>query len=114
MKVIDKKKAKQDSYVLKNMKREPRIHQMIKHPNIVQLYETLETENSYYMVMELCPGGDLMDKICERKKLEENDVRKFTRQIMSAVEHLHRHGIVHRYKNISILVELLYYVITTS
>ncbi|XP_072000215.1 hormonally up-regulated neu tumor-associated kinase homolog A-like [Engystomops pustulosus] len=96
MKVIDKKKAKQDSYVLKNMKREPRIHQMIKHPNIVQLYETLETENSYYMVMELCPGGDLMDKICERKKLEENDVRKYTRQITSAVEHLHRHGIVHR------------------
>ncbi|KAM8953028.1 hormonally up-regulated neu tumor-associated kinase-like [Pelodytes ibericus] len=96
MKVIDKKKAKQDSYVLKNMKREPRIHQMIKHPNIVQLYETLETENSYYMVMELCLGGDLMDKICDKKKLEERDVRKYTRQIMSAVEHLHRHGIVHR------------------
>ncbi|MEE6476337.1 hypothetical protein FKM82_011044 [Ascaphus truei] len=96
MKVIDKKKAKQDSYVLKNMKREPRIHQMIKHPNIVQLYETLETENSYYMVMELCLGGDLMDRICDKKKLEEREVRKHTRQIMSAVEHLHRHGIVHR------------------
>ncbi|XP_033874434.3 hormonally up-regulated neu tumor-associated kinase homolog A [Acipenser ruthenus] len=96
IKVIDKKKAKQDSYVLKNMKREPRIHQMIKHPNIVQLYETLETENSYYMVMELCLGGDLMDKICDRKKLEEREVRKYTRQIMSAVEHMHRHGIVHR------------------
>nr|XP_056712165.1 hormonally up-regulated neu tumor-associated kinase homolog A-like [Euleptes europaea] len=96
IKVIDKKKAKQDSYVLKNMKREPRIHQMIKHPNIVQLYETLETENSYYMVMELCFGGDLMDRICEKKKLEEREVKKYTRQIMSAVEHLHRHGIVHR------------------
>ncbi|XP_053879680.1 hormonally up-regulated neu tumor-associated kinase homolog A-like [Malaclemys terrapin pileata] len=96
IKVIDKKKAKQDSYVLKNMKREPRIHQMIKHPNIVQLYETLETENSYYMVMELCLGGDLMDRICDKKKLEEREVRDYTRQIMSAVEHLHRHGIVHR------------------
>ncbi|XP_069461116.1 hormonally up-regulated neu tumor-associated kinase homolog A-like isoform X2 [Ambystoma mexicanum] len=96
MKVIDKKKAKQDSYVLKNMKREPRIHQMIKHPNIVQLYETLETENSYYMVMELCLGGDLMDRICDKKKLDEREVRRHTRQIMSAVEHMHRHGIVHR------------------
>ncbi|XP_044277390.1 hormonally up-regulated neu tumor-associated kinase homolog A-like [Varanus komodoensis] len=96
IKVIDKKKAKQDSYVLKNMKREPWIHQMIKHPNIVQLYETLETENSYYMVMELCLGGDLMDRICEKKKLEEREVKKYTRQIMSAVEHLHRHKIVHR------------------
>lgn len=98
IKVIDKKKAKQDSYVLKNMKREPRIHQMIKHPHIVQLYETLETENSYYMVMELCRGGDLMDRICEEKSLEEREVKRYTRQILSAVEHLHRHGIVHRYK----------------
>nr|XP_033791607.1 hormonally up-regulated neu tumor-associated kinase-like isoform X2 [Geotrypetes seraphini] len=96
MKVIDKKKAKQDSYILKNMKREPRIHQMITHPHIVQLYETLETENSYYLVMELCLGGDLMDRICDKKKLEETEVRRYTRQIMSAVEHLHRHGIVHR------------------
>ncbi|KAM8809925.1 uncharacterized protein ACNFOS_001365 [Eudromia elegans] len=96
IKVIDKKKAKQDSYILKNMKREPRIHQMIKHPNVVQLYETLETDNSYYMVMELCLGGDLMDRLCDRKRLAEREVRRYTRQILSAVEHLHCHGIVHR------------------
>ncbi|XP_013875166.1 hormonally up-regulated neu tumor-associated kinase [Austrofundulus limnaeus] len=96
IKVIDKKKAHQDSYVLKNMKREPRIHQMVRHPHIVVLLETLETENSYYMVMELCAGGDLMDRICERKRLEEREVRRYTRQILSAVEHLHKHGIVHR------------------
>uniref|UniRef100_A0A8D3D1P1 non-specific serine/threonine protein kinase n=1 Tax=Scophthalmus maximus TaxID=52904 RepID=A0A8D3D1P1_SCOMX len=96
IKVIDKKKARQDSYVLKNMKREPRIHQMVRHPHIVVLFETLETENSYYMAMELCAGGDLMDRICERKRLEEREVRRYTRQILSAVEHLHKHGIVHR------------------
>ncbi|XP_041832674.1 hormonally up-regulated neu tumor-associated kinase [Melanotaenia boesemani] len=96
IKVIDKKKARQDSYVLKNMKREPRIHQMVRHPHIVVLLETLETENSYYMAMELCAGGDLMDRICERKRLEEREVRRYTRQILSAVEHLHKHGVVHR------------------
>ncbi|XP_072307809.1 uncharacterized protein [Eucyclogobius newberryi] len=96
IKVIDKKKARQDSYVLKNMKREPRIHQMVRHPHIVVLFETLETENSYYMAMELCAGGDLMDRICERKRLEEREVRRYTRQILSAVDHLHKHGIVHR------------------
>ncbi|XP_026582286.1 sucrose non-fermenting protein kinase 1-like [Pseudonaja textilis] len=96
IKVIDKKKAKQDSYVLKNMKRESRIHQMIMHPNIVQLYETLETENSYYMVMELCLGGDLMDRICEKKRLDEEEAKEYTRHIMAAVDHLHHHGIVHR------------------
>ncbi|KAF7695867.1 hypothetical protein HF521_005961 [Silurus meridionalis] len=96
IKVIDKKKARQDAYVLKNMKREPRIHQMIRHPNIVLLLETLETENCYYMAMELCAGGDLMDRICERKRLDEREVRRYTRQILSAVDHLHAHGIVHR------------------
>uniref|UniRef100_A0A3P9JX65 non-specific serine/threonine protein kinase n=1 Tax=Oryzias latipes TaxID=8090 RepID=A0A3P9JX65_ORYLA len=78
------------------MKREPRIHQMIQHPHIVVLLETLETENSYYMAMELCAGGDLMDRICDKKRLEEKEVRRYTRQILSAVEHLHKYGIVHR------------------
>ncbi|XP_054900050.1 hormonally up-regulated neu tumor-associated kinase homolog [Poeciliopsis prolifica] len=96
VKVIDKKKARQDAYVLKNMKREPRIHQMVRHPHIVVLLETLETENSYYMAMELCAGGDLMDRICDRRRLGEREVRRYTRQILSAVEHLHKHGIVHR------------------
>uniref|UniRef100_A0A8C6KL00 non-specific serine/threonine protein kinase n=1 Tax=Nothobranchius furzeri TaxID=105023 RepID=A0A8C6KL00_NOTFU len=96
IKVIDKKKARQDSYVLRNLKREPRIHQMVRHPHIVVLLETLETENSYYLVMELCAGGDLMDRVCDKRRLEEREVRRYTRQILSAVDHLHKHGIVHR------------------
>lgn len=46
IKVIDKKKARLDSYVLKNMKREPRIHQMVRHPNIVVLLEVPPTEHT--------------------------------------------------------------------
>lgn len=58
--------------------------------------QTLETENSYYMAMELCAGGDLMDRICEKQRLEEREVRRYMRQILSAVDHLHKHGVVHR------------------
>ena len=47
IKVIDKKKAKEDAYVSKNMRREGKLLQMIIHPNIVQLYELMETENRY-------------------------------------------------------------------
>lgn len=64
--------------------------------HLMTVSQTLETENSYYMAMELCAGGDLMDRICDRKRLEEKEVRRYTRQILSAVEHLHQHGIVHR------------------
>uniref|UniRef100_A0A8C6SGV5 non-specific serine/threonine protein kinase n=1 Tax=Neogobius melanostomus TaxID=47308 RepID=A0A8C6SGV5_9GOBI len=79
IKVIDKKKARQDSYVLKNMKREPRIHQMVRHPHIVVLFEvrTCSCENDYRSVWRRGKSG-------------------YTRQILSAVEHLHKHGIVHR------------------
>ncbi|XP_033623937.1 hormonally up-regulated neu tumor-associated kinase isoform X2 [Fukomys damarensis] len=69
---------------------------MIRHPNITQLLDILETENSYYLVMELCPGGNLMHKIYEKKRLEESEARRYIRQLISAVEHLHRVGVVHR------------------
>ncbi|XP_075450012.1 hormonally up-regulated neu tumor-associated kinase isoform X3 [Ascaphus truei] len=96
VKVIDKKKAKKDSYVTKNLRREGQIQQMIRHPNITQLLDILETENSYYLVMELCSGGNLMHKIYEKKRLEEYETRKYIRQLILAVEHLHRAGVVHR------------------
>ncbi|NXF85269.1 HUNK kinase, partial [Eubucco bourcierii] len=96
IKVINKRKARQDSYAFQHLKREPRIHQMIKHPNVVQLYETLEPANSYYMVMELCLSGDLLDRVCDQQRLSEGEVRRYTRQILAAVEHLHCQGIVHR------------------
>lgn len=96
VKVIDKKKAKKDSYVTKNLRREGQIHQMIRHPNITQLLDILETENSYYLVMELCIGGNLMHKMYDRKILEETEVRRYIRQLTLAVEHLHRAGVVHR------------------
>ncbi|KAM5332765.1 hormonally up-regulated neu tumor-associated kinase isoform 2-T2 [Glossophaga mutica] len=96
IKVIDKKRAKKDTYVTKNLRREGQIQQMIRHPNITQLLDILETENSYYLVMELCPGGNLMHKIYEQKRLEEPEARRYIRQLVSAVEHLHRAGVVHR------------------
>ncbi|KAG5844623.1 hypothetical protein ANANG_G00164460 [Anguilla anguilla] len=96
VKVIDKRKAKKDSYVTKNLRREGQIQQMIRHPNITQLLDVLETENSYYLVMELCPGGNLMSRIYERKRLEEREAQKYVRQLVMAVEHLHRAGVVHR------------------
>ncbi|XP_052371033.1 hormonally up-regulated neu tumor-associated kinase homolog A-like isoform X2 [Oncorhynchus keta] len=96
VKVIDKRKAKKDSYVTKNLRREGQIQQMIRHPNITQLLDILETENSYYLVMELCPGGNLMNRIYEKKKLDERETQKYVRQLVMAVEHLHRAGVVHR------------------
>ncbi|CAL1539698.1 unnamed protein product [Lymnaea stagnalis] len=96
IKVIDKKRAKTDNYVRKNLRREGKLLQLIRHPNIVSLFEVMETDNSYYLVTELCRGGDLMEYISAKKRLPEAEVSKFIRQIVSAVDYLHRIGIIHR------------------
>ena len=96
IKVIDKKKAREDAYVRKNLRREGKLLQQVRHQNVVRLYEIMETENSYYLVTELCHGGDLMDHICHRKRLDERETKKYIRQIISAVDYLHRAGILHR------------------
>ncbi|KAH9508967.1 hypothetical protein Btru_048416 [Bulinus truncatus] len=96
IKVIDKKRAKTDNYVRKNLRREGKLLQMIRHPHIVSLFEVMETDNSYYLVTELCRGGDLMEYISSKKRLPEDEVAKFIRQIITAVDYLHRLGIIHR------------------
>ena len=97
MKVIDKKKAREDTYVAKYMRREAKLMMMVLHPNVLKLLEVVETDNSYYLVTEMAEGGDLMDRICKKNFLPESEVRKFIKQIVSAVDYLHRANIVHRY-----------------
>ena len=41
---------------------------MLHHPNILQVYDILETGNNYYLITELCSGGDLIDMIADKVK----------------------------------------------
>ena len=59
MKIIDKKKAQQDPYVAKNFRREAKLLQMVRHPNILQLFEVIETDTNFYLISELCSGEGL-------------------------------------------------------
>ena len=78
------------------------VNLMIKldHPNIIKLYEVYENEKYIYLIMELCTGGELFDRITENT---ENDIQ-FTekqaadlfKQMMSAINYCHKNGIVHR------------------
>ena len=98
IKAVDKNQAKEDSYVFKNLRREARIMQLLAHPNIIRLLEVVETENSYYMVMELVSGGDVMHHIMSNKYscLEEHLVKKYIKQMITAIHYMHEAGIVHR------------------
>uniref|UniRef100_A0A1I8HYN8 non-specific serine/threonine protein kinase n=1 Tax=Macrostomum lignano TaxID=282301 RepID=A0A1I8HYN8_9PLAT len=96
IKIISKEKAKTDAYVRKNLRREGRILQQIRHSNVVQLLEVLETENSYYLIVELCRGGDMMDHIVKKTRLSEAETKRYIRQVVLAIDYMHKLGILHR------------------
>ncbi|KAH0944767.1 hypothetical protein HN011_009651 [Eciton burchellii] len=66
------------------------------HQHICKLYQVIETESHYFMVMEYCSGGELFDHIVEKNRLSEAASRKFFRQIVSAVAYMHSLGFAHR------------------
>jgi len=68
----------------------------IDHPNIIRLYETFEDHRNIYLVMELCQGGELFDRIIEEGHFTEKDAAVLMKQIFSAVHYLHSNCVMHR------------------
>lgn len=68
----------------------------LKHQNISRLYQTLETAEKFYLVLEHASGGELFDYIVARERCKEEEARIFFRQIVSAVAYCHYKGVIHR------------------
>jgi len=80
----------------KKMSNEITILKALRHQNIVKLFETLETERHNLIVMELCPGGDLLNYVRKRRKLKEPCAKYVFKQIMEGIQYLHQNKVVHR------------------
>lgn len=94
VKVIQKKMLERDS--ASRVANELKAWRQLKHPNICQLYEVYNTPSSFYFVCELAENGDLLEFINNHGFFKEKQARRLFTQILSAVEHCHAHGIVHR------------------
>ncbi|KAH8201881.1 hypothetical protein TruAng_003968 [Truncatella angustata] len=70
--------------------------QRLKHPHIVRFVDWFESRDKYYIVTELATGGELFDRICEQGKFTEKDASQTIRQVLTAVDYLHRNNVVHR------------------
>lgn len=75
---------------------EIRIVQQLHHHGVVKLYDLIKDDQFFYIIMELCPGGDLFRYIVENQRLSELEAKYYLKQIFEALQYVHSLGIVHR------------------
>uniref|UniRef100_A0A667WVC2 Calcium/calmodulin-dependent protein kinase 1Da n=1 Tax=Myripristis murdjan TaxID=586833 RepID=A0A667WVC2_9TELE len=93
VKCIPKKALKGKESSIEN---EIAVLRKIKHENIVALEDIYESPNHLYLIMQLVSGGELFDRIVEKGFYTEKDASTLIRQVLDAVNYLHKMGIVHR------------------
>ncbi|KAK4485626.1 hypothetical protein RD792_008269 [Penstemon davidsonii] len=97
VKVIPKSKMT-TAISIEDVRREVKMLRALSgHKNLVQFYDACEDEENVYVVMELCKGGELLDRILSRGgKYSEEDAKIVMVQILSVVAYCHLQGVVHR------------------
>ena len=78
------------------VEREISVLRLLRHPNIVHLYEVIESERYIGIVLEYGAGGELFDYILAQKCLQEREACRLFAQLVSGVSYLHRKKIIHR------------------
>jgi 5'-AMP-activated protein kinase, catalytic alpha subunit len=95
IKIINKKKMKSDKMSSK-IQREIRLLKYFSHPNMIKLYQVLDTDLNIYLVMEYVSGGELFNLVNEEEGLQEDDARRLFKQICSGIEYCHENLVAHR------------------
>mmetsp|Transcript_11407 Transcript_11407/g.19248 ORF Transcript_11407/g.19248 Transcript_11407/m.19248 type:complete len:187 (-) Transcript_11407:513-1073(-) len=98
LKTYEKKNLVQEE-ASQALHREIYILASLKHPNIMRLHEVIDLRTNVHLVMELCSGTNLFHQLKKRKpyqRFSEQESAPIFAQIVSAVQYMHSHGIVHR------------------
>ena len=85
-----------DKQKLSKVKQEAKILSSFNHPHILRVYEFIECEEGYFLVMEYLQGGELYDYIVQHGKLSEDQSRLIFQQLIHALDYCHHHGVAHR------------------
>lgn len=91
IKIIKKSEQDEDKFFL-----EVDILTKLMHPNIMRIYEFYDDAKHFYIVSELCSGGELFEQISERGQFTEKEAAQVMKQILSAIVYSHSNNVVHR------------------
>ncbi|CAI0469852.1 unnamed protein product [Linum tenue] len=95
IKILDREQVLRHKMV-EQLKREISTMKLIKHPNVVKIFEVMASRSKIYIVLEFVDGGELFDKIAKHGRLKEDEARKYFQQIINAVDFCHSRGVYHR------------------
>ncbi|CAA3030435.1 CBL-interacting serine threonine- kinase 1-like [Olea europaea subsp. europaea] len=95
IKILEKNRIL-DLNITDQIKREIGTLKLLKHPNVVRLYEVLASKTKIFMVLEYVNGGELFDRIASKGKLSESEGRKLFHQLIDGVSYCHNNGVFHR------------------
>lgn len=86
LKILDKTRL--DIQAQRLLSREITSMESVQHPNVVRLYEVVETPSRLFLVLEYAGGGDLHNRICNEGKLSDNTSKVTFAQVLSAIKYL--------------------------
>jgi len=81
---------------LQRFRQEVSIMKDMDHPNIIKLFETFEDRRQMFLIMELCAGGELFDRIIQERSFTEKNAAIVVHQMLSAVFYMHTNFVCHR------------------
>ncbi|CAH1779722.1 unnamed protein product [Owenia fusiformis] len=95
VKIIDKTKL--DEVSKAHLFQEVTCMKLVQHPNVVRLYQVIDTPTKLYLILELGDGGDMYDYIMKHDGgLDEQIAKRYFKQIIQAVSYCHKLHVVHR------------------
>eukprot|EP01125_Pyxidicula_operculata_P003308 TRINITY_DN138_c0_g1_i1.p1 TRINITY_DN138_c0_g1~~TRINITY_DN138_c0_g1_i1.p1 ORF type:complete len:399 (-),score=75.67 TRINITY_DN138_c0_g1_i1:79-1275(-) len=95
VKIIDKEKL-QNPREQVSMMREITIMKLLKHPNILKLYDVYDTPDKMYLILDLYAGGDLYTHLTTNGAMRPSEALVLFKQIIEGIEFCHKNLIVHR------------------
>nr|KAF6394134.1 testis specific serine kinase 4 [Pipistrellus kuhlii] len=96
VKIISKKKASED-YLNKFLPREIQVMKVLRHKNLINFYQAIETTSRVYIILELAQGGDVLEWVQRYGACSEPLAGKWFSQMTLGIAYLHSKGIVHRF-----------------
>ncbi|XP_048602606.1 calcium-dependent protein kinase 12-like [Brassica napus] len=95
-KSIPKKKLLRQEHFDRVLREIQIMHHLSENPNVVRIQSTYEDATSVHLVMELCEGGELFDRIAKKGHHSEREAAKLTKTIVAVIEACHSLGVMHR------------------